>query len=393
MRGKNYDGLFGGSLMGRISALGMVICMLSGCVAMKTETVWYSPITIDTVTRGVRPAFVETFTEVENWKTTYKNTAVFKQYIETLYPGGNPSTGAKRYSDEELKQLATFVREAGLKCAFEFGALRWSPELYGPGSGKAYAMQEIEVLQRWVDAGGTVDYLTADHAVMWNVGLCVQGAKPMAKYVDDPDWRKVADEVVESLVMIQDAYPNAKLGMIESLGYFSVRGADGTMYHTTDPGSVYPIDFEEYISTLQAKLNAAGVELDHFHIDYNYHDCLHDARLTGRDGMDFNRVIGTEKIVQSQGLNSGIIITALDDYSPKGVSYAVEKGRASNADQRCRSAYTNTLEYLDGYRAAGGNPDTWIFQRWHPYPDIIGPESDPYTDMGLTKALIQRLQK
>ena len=70
-----------------------------------------------------------------------------------------------------------------MKCAFEIGALRWSPKRYGKGSGKAYAEEEIAVLQRWVDAGGSIDYLSTDHAVMWNLGLCLQGPKEMAPYV------------------------------------------------------------------------------------------------------------------------------------------------------------------------------------------------------------------
>ena len=52
----------------------------------------------------------------------------------------------------------------------------------------------------------------------------------------------------------------------------------------------------------------------------------------------------------------------------------------------------NTLEYFDGYVASGGQPDTWIFQRWMPYPDVTGPETDRNTDMGVTRLLIERLQ-
>jgi hypothetical protein len=83
--------------------------------------VWYGPATLNTVTRGIRDDFMEQFTDIGNWPTVYRETAVFKQFIETL--GGN------KYSDTQLKELATFTREAGLKCAFEIGALRWTPEL------------------------------------------------------------------------------------------------------------------------------------------------------------------------------------------------------------------------------------------------------------------------
>lgn len=341
--------------------------------------VWYGPGSLNTVTRGIRDDFLEQVTDTNNWPTVYGETAVFKQFIESL--------SENKYSDKELKQLATFTRKAGLKCAFEIGALRWTPKLYGAGSGKAYAAEEIEVLQRWVDAGGTVDFLSTDHAVMWNVGLCLQGAKPMAPYVSDPDWRKVMDEVVESLALIHKAFPDAKIGMIESLGYFSV----GDHYTTTDPGSIYPIDMEEFIVTAQEKLAVHGLALDHMHLDFSYQDCRYDGREENR--LDFGRIMAAEKIVKSLNIDSGMIINAFDDQSYRGGNATVEKEKAQNPAERSASAVNNTLVYFDGYVAAGGNPDTWILQRWQPYPDVTGPETDRNTDMGVSRLLINKLLK
>jgi hypothetical protein len=301
---------------------------------------------------------------------------VFKQYIETL--------GGKKYTDEQLKELAAFTRNAGLKCAFEIGALRWSEDSCGPGSGKEYAAGEIKVLRRWEEAGGTVDYLTTDHAVMWNVGLVLQGGKPLAGQAD-PDWRKVMDEVVDSLAMIHAAFPDAKIGMIESLGYFSV----GDKYTTTDPQCIYPIDFGEFLRTAQRRLGERGVELDHIHIDFSYQDCRYDGRRGKR--LDFGRIMAAEERVKSLGLDCGIIINAFDDFSYTGANTVQEKAKARNVAERNASAVRNTLEYFDGYVAAGGEPDTWIFQRWQPYPDKTGPETVLETDMGLTKALLEQL--
>lgn len=343
--------------------------------------IWYGPGSLNTVTRGIRDDYLSEVTKLENWPTVYANTAVFKQFIESLYDD--------KYSDAELKQLATFAREAGLKCAFEIGALRWAPELYGPGSGKKYAAEEIKVLQRWVDAGGTVDYLSTDHAVMWNVGLCLQGAKPMAPYVENPDWRVVLDEVVDSLVMIHAAFPEAKIGMIESLGYFSL----GDQYITTDPGSIYPIDMEEFLRTAQSRLAERGVELDHLHVDFSLQDCRFDGRKEKR--VDYGRILLAEGIIQSLEVECGIIINAYDDFSYAimgGTNTVQESKKADNAAERSASGVDNTLEYFDGYVAAGGQPDTWIFQRWMPYPDVTGPETDRNTDMGVTRLLIERLQ-
>jgi len=341
--------------------------------------IWYGPASLNTVTRGIRDDFMEQFTNTDNWPTVYGETAVFKQFIESL--GGN------KYSDEELKQLATFTREAGLKCAFEIGALRWTPKCYGAGSGTSYAKEEIEVLQRWVDAGGTVDFLSTDHAVMWNVGLCLQGAKPMEPYVEDPDWRDVMDEVVDSLAMIHEAFPDAKIGMIESLGYFSV----GENYTTTDPQCIYPIDFEEFLVTFRHKLNERGVKLDHVHLDFSYQDCRYDGRA--KKQLDFGRILAAERIVKSLDLNCGMIINAFDDQSYSGTNFQQEKEKAQNTAERSVSAVDNTLEYFDGYVAAGGAPDIWILQRWQPYPDVTGPETVRNTDMGVSRLLMNKLKQ
>lgn len=372
----------------------LFIFLLAVCQPLESDggnaspSIWYGPLTLDYATRSLRKDFLRTFTDTQNWPTVYKRTAVFKQFIETLSPTPCPATGRPLYTDEELRQLAAFVNKAGLKTDFEIGGLRWTKDSCGPGSGRRSAAKEIKTLQRWVDAGGKIDYLTTDHAVMWNVGLVLQGNKELAGLAD-PDWHKVLDEVADSLAMIHKAFPEAKIGMIESLGYFSVRGANGEMYPTTDPACIYPIDFGEFLVTVRKKLQERGIALDHWHLDFGYRDCFYDGRNTKT--ADFNRLIGAERQLKSLGIPGGIIINAFDDFSQSGTNLIQEKEKARNVAERNDSAVRNTLAYLEAYRKAGGNPDTWIFQRWQPYPDTTGPETVPGTDMGLTRALLDKL--
>ena len=39
---------------------------------------------------------------MKNWKTTYQEQPVFKQFIETIYPQTLASTGRPRYTDQDL---------------------------------------------------------------------------------------------------------------------------------------------------------------------------------------------------------------------------------------------------------------------------------------------------
>jgi len=193
--------------------------------------------------------------------------------------------------------------------------------------------------------------------------------------------------VVDSLVLIQEAFPDAKIGMIESLGYFTV----GDAYTTTDPLCIYLIDLEEFLRTAKQKLGARGVELDHMHLDFSYQDCLYDGREEKR--LDFGRIMAAEKVIKSLGLNCGMIINAFDDVSYRGNNFVKETEKAQDAAARSASAVANTLEYFDGYVAAGGRPDTWILQRWQPYPDVTGPETVRDTDMGVSRLLVNRLKE
>ena len=112
------------------------------------------------------------------------------------------------------------------------------------------------------------------------------------------------DEVIDSLEMIHAAFPGARIGMIESLGYFSF--AD--QYITTDPQNIYPIDFEDFVSTAKKRLAERGIVLDHFHGDFSYQDCWYDGREDNR--MDFGRIMISEQVIKSLGVNCGIVINS-----------------------------------------------------------------------------------
>ena len=373
-----------------------------------TQTIanfWYGPGSLNTVTRGIRDDFIKQLSGPENWPMVRRHTSVFKQFIESLYrPDYSEkelaelhdltgqkefieSLGLRRYSHADLKALVKMTQDAGLKCAFEVGALRWSPELFGPGSGRRYAAEEILVLNRWVKAGGSVDYITTDHAVMWNLGLCLQGKKPMASYVPNPDWRMILEEVAHALALFHKAFPNAKIGMIESLGYFSV----GDHYKTTDPGAIYPIDLKEFLLAAKKYLKEHNVVFDHMHLDFSLQDCRYDGRK--QQIVDYGRILKAEEIIKDLDLDSGIIINAFDEYSYRGGNFVQEDKVADNVEARSESAVVNTMNYFDGYVTAGGQPDTWIFQRWQPYPNVTGPETLRHSDMGITRMLVERLIK
>lgn len=74
--------------------------------------------------------------------------------------------------DEQLGRLAAVCRQNDLDVAFEVGGLRMGAAKPVRGQwGKAVAQNEFTHLKRWLEAGGTLDYLSTDHAVMMNLIL------------------------------------------------------------------------------------------------------------------------------------------------------------------------------------------------------------------------------
>jgi hypothetical protein len=347
-----------------------------GALPAAPDSIWYGPMSLNP-DHSDRSDFVPMITDAANWRESLPHVQVFKQFIEALIPGRG------RYSDADLAKLAAFCRAQDLHQAFEIGAVRLSLQDHAPGEGKRQAAREIKTLRRWTAAGGTVDDLTSDHAVMKAMADILQGPHPPLAGLVEPSLDRFIAEAADSLQVFHQAFPAAKIGMIESLGFFSVRGIDGRLYRTTDPQYLPDISFEDFFDRMQAALAARGLRLDHFHIDYDLRACRHDG---GGKTADFGRILAVEKYVRSRGVKVGILVNAWDPGArPETV--------VSDAKRASKIAVAKTLEYFDGYRAAGGHPDQWVFERWQNYPDRTGPETDPDTDLGLLRAMLRRLER
>ena len=118
-------------------------------------------------------------------------------------------------------------------------------------------------------------------------------------------------------------------------------------------------------------------------------ELAHGKRLEFRDFGVFDVVTRKPRVARNPRTGDPIHVPA------KTIAH-FKQGRA----MRTRVAeYGETLgqqgEGRPSHRAgaAGGQPDTWILQRWQPYPDVTGPETIRDTDMGVARLLIQKLRK
>jgi hypothetical protein len=324
--------------------------------------------------RTLRDDFFPIVSDPSKWSTVLADANVFKSYIMVLPNVPVPGKTAPELSDAQLRQLATLFRERGLKVAFEVGGLRMGPDKPRKGEwGRRVAAGEFTHLKRWLDAGGTIDYLTTDHAVMMNLGhRCYEGT----------DCGLTLDETLEELAVYFEEMarriPGVRFGCIESLGFFHVKAPDGTEYPRTVPK--LPVwHFEDYFDALLAAMERHHLTLDHFHIDFGFEGVAADARRLKKGGPDFGRVLGVESYVQSKGVNVGPIINAFHDRSVENPDPAVAS----------KQAYERTLQFFSAYVAAGGKADQLIVQTWQPFPDRTGPEDQPHTILNTARDVVR----
>jgi len=336
------------------------------------DRVWIGPMPFKGK-RLLRDDYFGTLTDASKWPTVLSRAQVFKSYIMVLPSVPVPGKSEPELSDARMKQLAAFMREHGLEVAFEVGGLRMGKDKPVKGKwGKRVAAGEFRHLKRWLDAGGSIDYLSTDHAVMTNLGhRCYQGT----------DCGLTLEETIEEQVSYFEAMskriPGVKLGAIESLGFFHVEGLDGRKY----PRTVKKLPvwrFEEYFDTLVAAMTRRGLTLDHFHIDYGFDGVHHEGRRRRLPGADFGRVLAVERYVQSKGVKAGVIVNAFHD----------RKVQQPDPAAASRQARDRTEHFFSDYLAAGGCAEHIVIQTWHPFPERTGPEDAAHTVLGIARDVL-----
>lgn len=341
----------------------------------KPDRIWVGPMPFISG-REIRRDYFSILTDPAAWPTVLARTDVFKSYI--MMPPRDPLPGEEepQLSDEQLEALAAFMRERGVRTAFEVGGLRITDRVFGPFAGEKCARIELTHLRRWMDCGGSVDYLTTDHAIMMNMrgaGFTGPGVSPVRP--GNMSMGELIGELADYFETMRQEIPGVKFGVIESLGFFHITGPDGREYPRTDPQ--LPVwKFDAFIDELLAAMKEKDQTLDHFHIDFGYEGVRHDGRDRGE--LDFGRILGVEQAVHARGVKTGVIINAYHDRSvaePDPIAAS-------------REAYENTLAFTRGYLAAGGKSEHIIIQTWQPYPDVTGPEDRLHTVLNIARDVL-----
>lgn len=316
------------------------------------ENIWVCPMPLNNGT--VKSDFIDMLTDKSKWPTVFEKTTVIKLYIEQI----------AKTSTADLKRLGEFVTENKLAVAVELGGVRVAPVATPDDEiGVTAAQSEFLTLSKFILAGGRVDYITTDHALAEEI----TGRKDTRPEMTMQDYMK---QQMLYFQYMQQQMPNLKVGSIESLGFFWIKG--DRQYGATDP-TLERVDFETYLDEYLRIAQETGITLDHFHIDFGMQDVEHDG--------GYGRILVAEDYVQSKGMKCGFV--AANCFHKPMTTPAPDEEKAS------QSAAERTLQYFEGYMQAGGHSDYLLFQRWQPYPVPVGDENEPLSSFGIFKAMVE----
>jgi hypothetical protein len=179
--------------------------------AAPSVDVWYSPLwPLDLATAAApRPDLFPLLTAPSTaWPELASRTATFKLKMQPLYA---------KLPDADLAALAAVIKSRGMRTGLEIGGARWTGGRCDAAAQLQYAKQEQKAVTRWMALGGSIDSITTDHALTWDIrhNLAPPACEPpvpMAARIDAVaqvfgSWRSFLGQ-------------NSSLGFIESLGYW-----------------------------------------------------------------------------------------------------------------------------------------------------------------------------
>jgi hypothetical protein len=239
-------------------------------------------------------------------------------------------------------------------------------------AGEWSARRELAALANFYAAGGRVDYLDIDGPIR---RLMHPKNRRDGQSFDSIE--KAADELVDALQMHREAYPETRYWLLTNFPNWGWRNE--VSYHARGPKRQDYGDYDQVILIVLEKLREARIALDGVTVDNPYEYLIGErpsATLSDPKSVDWlGRVRSYEQFVRDQGLTFNLIVNS--------------EGGGKESDERF---FRETLQMVDVYRRAGGQPTRWFVQSWYPHPKQMVPESSSHSMTALVKAVIERVR-
>lgn len=376
-----------------------------------------------------RDDYLAEVTNINNWTDIIATgkTIVFGLHIGGLSPVAFRGYSARPFTDAQLAQLAQFINEHHFKVSIETGGLRLNknekliadpdcPEgdMTCAGEGRRTADFEMaRYLKRWLDVGGRIDYIIADHPILFAARSIANPTFNIRRdTTHDASAITITDIVQELLnyyaeidavladyhVRAGKPYASVEFAMIDGPSEYTIVG-DRT-------GRVYPsrlrptllnagdTTFSTIVNILAAQVNnaefspsvAARLRKMAVIFDAGPQVVLAD----GNGSQNFERILTAEHVLSAAGFRPMYIIhPGAFAYSP---TYAytdadvtcAESSACDKSPSGVLSLANEMAQYLDihlleEYLRAGGTPESVLVDSWHRYPSATGPSQTPFT--------------
>jgi hypothetical protein len=281
---------------------------------------------------------------------------------------------------DALRKIITVLNEYKIPFIIEKGA--WPPKTPRPDldilGGKPGPMDdtfvgravdnELDRIRRVEALGGKVRFLDVDGPIRHML-------HPPQGGPGFPTVEKSAEVFAQYMMGVHREKPDIEFFALTNFPNWGYRGGES---YWGGPR------WGDYFPALEATIRLAkkaGAPLRGITVDNPYDYAIGERPLRSlkdRKKIDWiARILDVERYVHEQGLEFNMIFNS-------------ERGGAFSAALFRRE----TLAFIDLYRQRGGRPDRYIIQSWYPHPkrDMIVPESNPDTFMGLVKEVIIRVK-
>jgi hypothetical protein len=306
-----------GSVVIRRAVLGWLF-FFPGLMIAET-TIWFcpqDPVNRPSMGYGGSPQYTQLFSPGAAWGDSLKRVSVFKIYPQWINQG----------SDEDLRNMFSYLRGHGIALALEYGPLSRSQDCASGITGEGSGGQELgRVAQKIRKEGGDLKYLAMDEPLFFT-GLAPEGRC---------SWpvEKVASDAANNINAMKAVFPNMQVGDTEPLG-----------------SDKMPVgqQIARYRAGIEAFQRTLGAPLAFFQLDLLWH-----AKDLAPGLKEAKAMLESERV-------------------PLGVIY--DGSSKSNSDDEWLRL---TEQHIQLVESTIGPPALAIFQSWHRYPQRLLPDTDP----------------
>ncbi len=279
---------------------------------------------------------------------------------------------------QKLADLLKVLKDNDIKVSLELGATLGHIKV-DDNNGLNSARRELKAVDKIVAAGGRVDYLDMDGPV----SRTLYSGRHRFDFDKKWDWQgfrsiePCVDQLMVYMQTVREQYPDIEFFTLTNFPNWGYKGQ--VSYHGRYENQQDWGDYFEVIKAIISKSREADVPIRGVTVDNPYDYAIAEvpsAKLDDPGKIDWiGRVRDLEEYVESQGLEFNLIINS-------------QRGGSKSA----QVFYTETLEFLEAYRARGGTPKRYMVQSWYRQPSEIVPETAPYTMTALVKEVIKRVK-